>query len=416
MTSTEPPAQPVPSSRLSHNEQSESRAVPLPELPLETVTNIAIHFLAFDAENPRFTPDKGLTNAKPCDIVDELIKTADLKELIESIAANGYINIEPLIVMRNEGDAFYSVLEGNRRLAALRVLTDSALAAEVGIQVPGFTQEAEKSFRSVAVYRVADRARARAYIGFKHINGPQSWDSLAKGRFAAEWFKRESPNGTTLRDIARKLGDGHATVKRLVQGIYVLDQARDAGIFTVEDRYPGKPFGFSHLYTALTRPGYRKFLNLPPDWQANDPTPNPVPPDAYENLKRLMVWLYGSAVDRCPPAIKSQNPDIKNLGEVLEHPIARKEMLTSSNLSVAYGEIQTESFQLEQSIIRSYRHAEEAQAKLSSFEGDDAALVEVANRLRKSALFIHSTMDTRRQKWLEENPTGTSPPEKSGRS
>jgi hypothetical protein len=183
----------------------------------------------------------------------------------------------------------------------------------------------------------------------------------------------------------------------------VLDQAQDEGIFSVEDRYPGKAFGFSHLYTTLTRPGYRKFLNLPADWQSTDPEPNPVPRDALDNLKQLLIWLYGSANDDKPPVIKSQNPDIKNLGEVLENPIARKEMLASSNLSKAYAEIQSEAYQLEQALLRSYRYAEEAQGKLSSFEGDDDALVEVASRLNKAASFIHTNM---RSVWQKRSKNG----------
>ena len=44
--------------------------------------------------------------------------------------------------------------------------------------------------------------------------------------------------------------------------MFVLDQAADAKIYDIQDRCPGKRFGFSHLYTALTRPGYREYLGL----------------------------------------------------------------------------------------------------------------------------------------------------------
>src|ERR1035438_10451118 len=94
----------------------------------------------------------------------------------------------------------------------------------------------------------------------KHINGPHKWDALAKARFAADWYKNEKDKGLTIAKIARRLGDNHDTVVRLVNGMFVLDQAADAKIYDIQDRYPGKRFGFSHLYTALTRPGYREFL------------------------------------------------------------------------------------------------------------------------------------------------------------
>jgi hypothetical protein len=362
------------------------------EIPFNKVEQVPAQWLVFDSENPRFTPDKALRGASRASIVSELLQSADLNELIESIANNGYIDIEPLVVMKAASAGKYTVLEGNRRLAALGVLTDSSLAAECGITAPTLSKERAKTLEKISVYRVENREKARAYIGFKHINGPHTWDSLAKARFAATWFKRDKDKGVTLRDIAKKLGDGHATVLRLVQGVRVLDQSINMGLFQIEDRYPGKLFSFSHLYVALTRPGYRKFLGLPLDWQSSDSAETPVPRSRARDLKQLMLWLYGSASEDIPPVIKSQNPDIKRLGEVLENPLARKEMLSSSDLDAAYMEVQTESLQFEQSLLKSYRNAEEAQGKLSSFEGGDETLVHVAQRLRKAAIFIADTM------------------------
>jgi hypothetical protein len=114
----------------------------IPDLPLEQIRPLSISSLAFDRENPRFTPDKEMGEARPVDIIQEFIRSADLKELVESIASNGYIDIEPLVVMRPRNSGRYTVLEGNRRLAALRVLTDPSLAAEAGFQVPGYTADA----------------------------------------------------------------------------------------------------------------------------------------------------------------------------------------------------------------------------------------------------------------------------------
>ena len=69
--------------------------------------------------------------------------------------------------------------------------------------------------------------RPESYIGFKHINGPHRWDALAKARFAATWYRKERKHGLTLEKIAQRLGDRHDTVVRLVNGIFVLDQAEE---------------------------------------------------------------------------------------------------------------------------------------------------------------------------------------------
>ncbi len=78
---------------------------------------IDVDHLSFDVTNPRFTPDKKPENNKDEAIIAKLASSADLAELVQSIATSGYINIEPLVViLRNET---LVVLEGNRRLAAV---------------------------------------------------------------------------------------------------------------------------------------------------------------------------------------------------------------------------------------------------------------------------------------------------------
>jgi hypothetical protein len=237
------------------------------DVALRKPFKVATKLLSFDASNPRFAGD-GSAPKKDAEIVAELIESADIAELLQSIASNGYIDIEPLIVMPFAKG--FTVLEGNRRLAAIRLLIDE-LRRDCGITVPPMSGELLRTLNEVTVYAVSKREEARDFIGFKHINGPHRWDALAKARFAAEWFKAEKGRGVTIPDIAQRLGDRHDTVKRLVNGIFVLDQAKKARIFDVSDRSPGRAFAFSHLYTALTRPGFQEFLGLPDSWRSSDP-------------------------------------------------------------------------------------------------------------------------------------------------
>ena len=133
--------------------------------------------------------------------------------------------------------------------------------------------------------------------------------------------------------------------------MFVLDQAKDAKLFDIKDRWPGKRFAFSHLYTALTRPGYRDFLGLSDEWRAEDPKPNPVPKKNLENLQQVLVWLYGSKPDAKKPVINSQNPDLKFLGAVLENPRARMMMLTRHDLREAYAQVERKGARFEGALV-----------------------------------------------------------------
>ena len=222
--------------------------------------------LNFDLSNPRFADEERFATEE--DIVRYLTQHVDVDELLQSIQSAGYVDFEPLIVQR-EGRI---VLEGNRRLAALRLLSDESLRERLRVRLPEVNDPKALPDR-IRVKWVDNRTDARDFIGFKHINGPFKWDALAKAKFAAEWFE----SGGNIATISRTLGDSHNTVRRLVNGWYALKQASEDD-FDKEDR--SKPrFAFSHLYTALTRASVREFLGLTPEDLSAPPRPNPVPPE-----------------------------------------------------------------------------------------------------------------------------------------
>ncbi len=360
-------------------------------LPLHQPSKVSIDRLVFDPENPRFTPSQDVEGNSDVDVILALYQVADLGELLQSIATSGYVDIEPLVVLE-DAQLRLIVLEGNRRLAALKLLTSPDLAREAGLDLPAITQGVEDTFKEVTAYRVASRDEARDFIGFKHINGPHRWDSFAKARFAATWYEREKDQGLTLRDIARRMGDRHDTIKRMVAGLYVLRQAEDRGLFSVEDIYPGRPFAFSHLYTALTRPGYRQYLGLADDWRKADPEPNPVPEASLPNLRQLLLWLYGSKEDDKRPVVSSQNPNVRELGEVLANSKARNLMLAHHDLRAAYAEVDTPGLQFERNLLDAHRSLEKALSKVDAFEGEDASLLQTAQEIHSKARILLNVM------------------------
>ena len=94
------------------------------DTPLKTVIPVSVDWLVLDSENPRLVSVDALTSDSA--IIAQLYRGEDLGELLQSIAASGYIDIEPLIVM--EQDTALLVLEGNRRLAVIRLFRDPGLA------------------------------------------------------------------------------------------------------------------------------------------------------------------------------------------------------------------------------------------------------------------------------------------------
>lgn len=296
-----------------------------------------VELLKFDNDNPRLEDGRDRLPHDDTAMIKSLRDVAALGELVQSICANGYKDIEPLIVHGPEAGPF-TVLEGNRRLASIRLIQNPELAQACGITLPGeIRPEVIDSMETVTVYRVASKEDARAYIGFKHINGPHRWESFAKANFVTEWFKKGRNQGITIDQIAEQLGDDNKTIRNMIAGMLVLEQAISAG-FSISNRANKGRFAFSHLYTALTRTEYLEFLGLQKGW-ADNPTDNPVDAGHVPQLQELMTWLFGAKDQQQPALITSQNPDLAVLGQVLKHPVAMRVVRAGKSLEEAKREL-----------------------------------------------------------------------------
>ena len=87
------------------------------DVPFGNATKINVDFLKLDRRNPRLAGKSDCIAEES--IIAQLYRSEELGELLQSIAANGYMDIEPLIVLLDAADQKFTVLEGNRRLAAI---------------------------------------------------------------------------------------------------------------------------------------------------------------------------------------------------------------------------------------------------------------------------------------------------------
>ena len=355
-------------------------------IPLRAAARVAVERLALDRENPRLAGREGGTS--DVDIVARLYRGEDLGELLQSIAANGYLDIEPLIVLAG-GDRL-TVLEGNRRLAAIRLFREPGLAVCIAertglrIALPEISAEHRNTLDSVSAYRVADRGEARSFIGFKHINGAARWNSWAKARFAADWYRS---GGASLADIAARIGDRHATVKRMVSAVFVLEQAESEGLFSLADRKSPR-LNFSHLYTALSRAAYMRFLGLDASWARFEPKPHPVPANRRDELREVLQWLYGSQDRDVDPVVQSQNPHVKELGEVLESAEGLAVLRATGSLSEAVASAGAVERKFREALVKARSEIRTASHNLRGFDGQDESLVDIAEDVSETAQLV----------------------------
>ena len=254
--------------------------------------------LYLDPANPRLA-DEGLSVDEQDDILRWLWRNKSVNELVDSILANGFWEHEELFATEEEGRLV--VVEGNRRLAAVKILSDPGLRERLGIALTKLpSDEVLESIRQLPVIH-ATRRELWGFVGFKHVNGPQAWDSIAKAEYV---FRVRRGFGLSLAEIASGIGDRHETVARLYRGYVVLRQAQDQlGFDTTDTQH--RRFPFSHLWTALGYVSIRKYLGVDPEALENE---NPVAEGKLPRLRYLMRWLFGSQSQNIEATVSAAEP------------------------------------------------------------------------------------------------------------
>lgn len=288
-----------------------------PELPVSQ--------LRLDTDNPRVV-ETGHRDPSQNALVATLWREMAAEEVALSIAHSGYFRHERLFVEKR--GKHYVVIEGNRRLAAVLVLTDASHRARVGAKsLPKLTAAAAAKLETLPCI-VTTRKELWRYIGFKHVNGPLSWGAYAKAQYVAHVHNNY---GVSLAEITLQIGDQNNTVERQYHGLMVVEQAERANVFNRDDVY--NKFFFNYIYTALTQTGFRDFLGLT---KASRTELDPVPKSKLKNLGELCKWLWGSKAGDTQSLIRSQNPDLRHLGEILASPEGIASLRRGAPLDVAH--------------------------------------------------------------------------------
>lgn len=142
-----------------------------------------------------------------------------IKELVSSIRANGFLEIERIVVAPYEyQDDKFLVIEGNRRVAALKSLQDDH---EGGIDVP---DNVVAIFEAVPCLLAGDNEEAffkEALMGIRHVGGIKEWGGFQRAKLIADLrntHRLEAP------DVAERLGMSVQEVNRRYRAFSALEQ------------------------------------------------------------------------------------------------------------------------------------------------------------------------------------------------
>lgn len=176
---------------------------------LNKKTPRSVDLLKLWPENPRLNPEE--KHIQLSDFADDLtFEDADKKQffkLLKSIAEDGFIPADPVVVWKNEENDKYYVAEGNRRVLALKLLREPQKAPK---SIRGFvrTQSGridKKSIEKIQVNVAPNFEDAEWYINQRNSTSSlqQNWSRVQQQRWISELYEKYNGDIEKITSITK---------------------------------------------------------------------------------------------------------------------------------------------------------------------------------------------------------------------
>jgi len=204
----------------------------------------------------------------------------------------GFWTHEAVLVVEEElyGETCLVVVEGNRRLAALKYLHNAwkgRPASRKWKEIAASAQPPAGLFTEVPYLKADTRDEILGFLGFRHVTGIKEWKPAEKAGFIARLIDQE---GLTYRQVMRKIGSTTPTVRGLYityrLALQIDEWVEEVSQEDVESR-------FSVMYLSLRTPGVQSYLKINTDAEPLE-TKRPVPKTQEKQLSKFAVWLFGN--------------------------------------------------------------------------------------------------------------------------
>ena len=306
----------MPESKETQNPQEEQEILVINEIWEEmqkmTSQKVKLGQVYLDPNNPRLevfkrepVPGDRTTESGVQQAALEYLRSIGIRDLIESIRASGFCTIDRIVLKPLDGK--YMVVEGNRRIAALKVLQEEHNKGR--ITIPQNILEGLLEFEAL-VYKGERDDIAWIVQGFRHApEAIKEWDDYSKAKFFSELERR----GKKASDIAKMFNiSPRSQVPELIRSYCGFQQATD------NENYGGQldPQGHFSFFTQIifVKPELRKWLS----WDDTSREFNNL-----ENLNKFLSWIFLKKIDISPttrdylPQLLS-NPDYSDILDMFE--------------------------------------------------------------------------------------------------
>lgn len=365
------------------------------------ISGVSRDKLNLDPRNPRLVdPDSDQElSQRDCEI--RLLNRHDPVSIARSMATFGFFPSDPLIAMPDPRvRESFIVLEGNRRLLAVRLLADQDLrdALEVDDEWYDLSTLAVTNgieFNELPVQVVEKREDAAPVIGFRHIVGIKRWGAWEKAAFVRDLLASQQASPDKAFETVSKLtGESAPRVRRYLRDYLVVKQAEKDGVSV-------KPVKaeFGVFTRALNVKGINSYLGTiqPSEIEVSSESGYEA---GVEKAQNVVEFLFGG--DGKEPVLTDARR-LNELGAVLESQEATDHLLRTRNLDESLSLTSAVRSRVLSMLAKSQAALSAAGEDLRSLPELDQPVVVVLQQIRDSA-----------QQLLEGGAVGVSSPSPEG--
>jgi hypothetical protein len=323
---------------------------------------ISLDKLKLDFKNPRLPIQASTEN----DIIEWMLADASILELMLAIGKNDFFIGEALLVIE-EGDNFI-VLEGNRRLTALKILHNPSLATIHKRKIEQILDETKERPVNIPCIVFEKRKDILKYLGYRHVTGIKSWGILAKAKYLTQ-LKEVSPKVSfkqESRELAKQIGSKSDYVVRLLTGYEIYKIIEDNNFYKIP-KLDKTTFHFNYIADALRRENINLFIDI------NLDSDNPLEKLNNTNLKELIHWFFEKNSQN-RSRVLGNNEDLTKLNQVLGDEDATNKFFNGSSLDEAIDSLEFSEDRFTRELSHSLRNLENANSfihKLDEHNGQD---------------------------------------------
>jgi len=294
----------------------------------QNIQSIPTAELHFDPENPRFYRLNDSSSVES--IIGKMLDDEGVQDLMLSIGQKGYFEGEPLLITKDDDDKWI-VVEGNRRLAATKLLNQEILPPKRRSKsVQSILEEVlETAPTKLPCIVYPARSDVLRYLGYRHITGIKQWDSLSKAKYLAQLrdsFYPKQEQKKQLKSLANEIGSRSDHVGKSLTALSLYQYAENDQFFGLTIR--AEDVEFSYLTTAIGYPSICNWLGLESASDIDMPTLD------AENLKSAFSWMF--AKDQQGRTILGESRNLKEMACIVQSPDAIAVLKETGHLSEAF--------------------------------------------------------------------------------